>query len=33
MVCPVSDCIDMRRVENGLPALTWPEHPKNPVRV
>jgi dihydropyrimidine dehydrogenase (NAD+) subunit PreA len=32
MICPVSDCIDMRPVENGLPAVTWPEHPKNPVR-
>jgi dihydropyrimidine dehydrogenase (NAD+) subunit PreA len=32
MICPVSDCIDMRPVESGLPAVTWPEHPKNPVR-
>jgi dihydropyrimidine dehydrogenase (NAD+) subunit PreA len=32
-VCPVPQCIDMRPVENGLPVLTWPEHPKNPQRI
>ena len=28
-VCPVPDCITMVAQENGLPYLTWPEHPKN----
>lgn len=28
-VCPVPDCIEMRPVANGLPPLTWPEHPAN----
>lgn len=32
-VCPVADCIDMIPLANGLPAVTWPEHPKNPLRV
>jgi dihydropyrimidine dehydrogenase (NAD+) subunit PreA len=32
-VCPVDGCIEMRPVENGLPPVTWPEHPKNPARV
>jgi dihydropyrimidine dehydrogenase (NAD+) subunit PreA len=32
MVCPVSDCIDMRPVANDLPPVTWPQHPKNPLR-
>lgn len=32
-VCPVPDCIEMQPVQNGLPVLTWPEHPKNPQRV
>jgi len=32
-VCPVPDCIDMQPVDNGLPVLTWPEHPKNPQRI
>jgi len=32
MVCPVSDCIDMRPVANELPPMTWPQHPKNPLR-
>ncbi len=32
-VCPVADCIEMRPVENGLPKVTWPAHPKNPRRI
>jgi dihydropyrimidine dehydrogenase (NAD+) subunit PreA len=32
-VCPVIDCIEMVPVETGLPAVTWPHHPKNPLRV
>ncbi len=32
-VCPVDGCIEMRPVDNGLPPVTWPEHPKNPARV
>jgi len=31
-VCPVENCIEMKPVANGLPALTWPEHPQNPMR-
>lgn len=31
-VCPVSDCITMKPVDNGKPYLAWPEHPKNPMR-
>lgn len=31
-VCPVSGCIEMTPVDNGLPALTWPHHPKNPMK-
>jgi dihydropyrimidine dehydrogenase (NAD+) subunit PreA len=31
-VCPVPDCITMEPQENGLPYLTWPEHPKNVVQ-
>ena len=31
-ICPVSDCITMKPVENGKPYLTWPEHPQNPMR-
>jgi dihydropyrimidine dehydrogenase (NAD+) subunit PreA len=30
-VCPVPDCITMVPVENGLPKMTWPEHPLNPM--
>lgn len=30
-ICPVSDCITMKPVDNGKPYLTWPEHPKNPM--
>jgi len=30
-VCPVADCITMNKVENGLPPITWPEHPANPL--
>ncbi|MGQ0559903.1 MAG: NAD-dependent dihydropyrimidine dehydrogenase subunit PreA [Sphingosinicella sp.] len=29
-VCPVVGCIEMQKVDNGLPYLPWPEHPKNP---
>ena len=32
-VCPVVDCITMKPVENGLPPVTWPNHPKNPMKV
>lgn len=32
-VCPVSDCIEMRPVDTGLPRRTWPEHPRNPARI
>jgi dihydropyrimidine dehydrogenase (NAD+) subunit PreA len=31
-VCPVDNCIEMKPVANGLPPLTWPEHPRNPMR-
>lgn len=31
-VCPVTDAITMNEVDNGLPHLTWPEHPNNPMR-
>ncbi|MFQ5563322.1 MAG: NAD-dependent dihydropyrimidine dehydrogenase subunit PreA [Parvularculaceae bacterium] len=31
-ICPVSDCITMKPVDNGEPYVTWPEHPKNPLR-
>ena len=31
-VCPVADCITMEPVDNGLPAVSWPDHPKNPMR-
>ncbi len=31
-VCPVAGCIDMVPVANGLPHLTWPQHPKNPLK-
>ncbi|WP_413205908.1 NAD-dependent dihydropyrimidine dehydrogenase subunit PreA [Rhodospirillum sp. A1_3_36] len=33
LVCPVPDCITMVPVDNGKPALTWPEDPRNPMRV
>ena len=29
IVCPVPECIEMRPVDNGLPPITWPEHPAN----
>lgn len=32
-VCPVSGCIEMVPVDNGLAPLTWPHHPKNPLKV
>ena len=31
-VCPVTNCITMKEVDNGLAHLTWPEHPNNPMR-
>jgi dihydropyrimidine dehydrogenase (NAD+) subunit PreA len=31
-VCPVENCIEMRPLDNGLPPVTWPEHPLNPLR-
>ncbi|MBI2067034.1 MAG: NAD-dependent dihydropyrimidine dehydrogenase subunit PreA [Deltaproteobacteria bacterium] len=31
-VCPVEDCITMVSIDRGLPKLTWPDHPKNPLR-
>jgi len=30
-VCPVPQCITMKPVDNGLPPMTWPEHPLNPL--
>lgn len=33
IVCPVPECISMNPVANGLPPLTWPEHPDNPLRI
>ncbi|VAW44957.1 NAD-dependent dihydropyrimidine dehydrogenase subunit PreA, partial [hydrothermal vent metagenome] len=30
-VCPVPECITMVPVDNGLPEMTWPEHPLNPM--
>lgn len=32
-VCPVPDCITMEPLENDLPYVTWPNHPKNVMRV
>ena len=31
-VCPVTDCITMEPVDNGLPYLDWTKHPNNPLR-
>ncbi len=31
-VCPVEDCITMRRIDRGEPALDWTQHPNNPMR-
>ncbi|GAB4119204.1 MAG: NAD-dependent dihydropyrimidine dehydrogenase subunit PreA [Rhodothalassiaceae bacterium] len=31
-VCPVTDCITMEPVATGKPYLSWPDHPKNPMR-
>jgi dihydropyrimidine dehydrogenase (NAD+) subunit PreA len=31
-VCPVDGCITMVEQENGLPPITWKEHPNNPMR-
>jgi len=31
-VCPVEACIEMKPLANGLPPLTWPDHPQNPLR-
>jgi dihydropyrimidine dehydrogenase (NAD+) subunit PreA len=33
IVCPVPGCISMVPVANGLPPVSWPEHPDNPLRV
>ncbi|MBL4618434.1 MAG: NAD-dependent dihydropyrimidine dehydrogenase subunit PreA [Robiginitomaculum sp.] len=32
MVCPVPECITMEPVDNGLPYVTWPDHPKNTMK-
>lgn len=32
-VCPVPECITMKKVDNGLPKVTWPEHPDNPLKI
>ena len=32
-VCPVESCITMKRVDDGVQYLTWPEHPDNPMRL
>jgi len=32
-VCPVPDCITMEPVQNDLPYVTWPHHPKNVTKV
>jgi dihydropyrimidine dehydrogenase (NAD+) subunit PreA len=32
-VCPVVDCIEMKLLANGLPPVTWPNHPLNPLKV
>ncbi|AWK89503.1 NAD-dependent dihydropyrimidine dehydrogenase subunit PreA [Azospirillum thermophilum] len=31
-VCPVPDCITMRPEDTGLPYVTWPQDPRNPLR-
>jgi len=31
LICPVPDCIEMIEVDNGLPHMTWPENPLNPM--
>lgn len=31
-VCPVPDCITMRPEDTGLPYVTWPQDPRNPMR-
>jgi dihydropyrimidine dehydrogenase (NAD+) subunit PreA len=31
-VCPVEGCITMKRVDHGMPALDWTQHPNNPMR-
>src|SRR5262249_45682885 len=30
LVCPVQGCITMKRIDNGLPVLTWKEYVKDP---
>ncbi len=32
MVCPVPECITMEPVDNALPYVTWPDHPKNTMK-
>jgi dihydropyrimidine dehydrogenase (NAD+) subunit PreA len=31
-VCPVENCITMKRVDDGGPPLDWTQHPNNPMR-
>ena len=31
-VCPVEDCITMKRIDDGRPHLDWTRHPNNPLR-
>jgi dihydropyrimidine dehydrogenase (NAD+) subunit PreA len=31
-VCPVEGCITMKRVDHGVPAMDWTQHPNNPMR-
>jgi dihydropyrimidine dehydrogenase (NAD+) subunit PreA len=31
-VCPVDDCITMKRVDRGLPSVGWVDDPRNPQR-
>ena len=31
-VCPVENCIEMKPLANGLPPVTWPNHPLNPLK-
>ncbi len=32
-VCPVDNCITMRRVDNGKPYMTWSQDPRNPANM
>jgi dihydropyrimidine dehydrogenase (NAD+) subunit PreA len=31
-VCPVDNCITMKRVDKGLPSVGWVDDPRNPQR-